>query len=101
MPHITWHRADGSSQSFAIREDCARVGRDEANEVFIDEPLVSRYHARIERRGQQYIVVDLSSTNYTRVNGSAVHESPLNDGDELLFARARCTFSICEPAPKA
>lgn len=68
------------------------VGRDEAADLCIDEPLVSRLHARIERRGGRYVVLDLSSTNLTRVNGAVVAEHELVDGDEIRFARARCVF---------
>ena len=68
------------------------VGRDATADIHIDEPLVSRAHARIERRGARYFLIDLSSTNYTRVNGAVVSEHELKHGDEVLFGRARCLF---------
>ncbi len=68
------------------------VGRDETASLRVDEPLVSRIHARLERRGTAWFVVDIGSTNYTRVNGEAVSERELQDGDELCFARAKCVF---------
>jgi len=68
------------------------VGRDDAADIFVDEPLVSRHHARIERRGTGYFVLDLGSTNRTRVNGAAIGERELVDGDQVKFARARCRF---------
>ena len=38
-------------------------------------------------------MVDLDSTNFTRVNGQRIRrEHELEDGDELQFARARCVF---------
>jgi pSer/pThr/pTyr-binding forkhead associated (FHA) protein len=70
------------------------VGRDATADIHIDEPLVSRAHARIERRGSRYFLIDLSSTNYTRVNGSVVSEHELKHGDEVLFGRARCLFQL-------
>jgi pSer/pThr/pTyr-binding forkhead associated (FHA) protein len=61
--------------------------------IRVDEPLVSRRHARLERRGDGWVVIDLDSTNFTRVNGQRIRrEHPLDDGDELQFARARCIF---------
>jgi peptidoglycan glycosyltransferase len=68
------------------------VGRDGAADLCIDEPLVSRLHARLERRGERYVLLDLGSTNLTRVNGDVVVERELADGDEVRFARARCIF---------
>jgi pSer/pThr/pTyr-binding forkhead associated (FHA) protein len=68
------------------------VGRDEEADIRVDEALVSRHHARIERRDGRYFVLDLGSTNRTRVNGAPVSERELRHGDEVRFARARCTF---------
>jgi pSer/pThr/pTyr-binding forkhead associated (FHA) protein len=68
------------------------VGRDEAASLRVDEPLVSRLHARIERRGEAFFVMDLGSTNLTRVNGEVIAERELQDGDEIRFARACCIF---------
>jgi pSer/pThr/pTyr-binding forkhead associated (FHA) protein len=70
------------------------VGRDEEADIRVDEPLVSRHHARIERRDGRYFVLDLGSTNRTRVNGAAVSERELQDGDEVRFARAVCRFVL-------
>jgi pSer/pThr/pTyr-binding forkhead associated (FHA) protein len=82
------------------------VGRDETANLLVDEPLVSRIHARLERRGTAWFVIDIGSTNYTRVNGEAVAERELKDGDELRFARAKCVFrgasaADAVPAPSA
>ena len=68
------------------------VGRDEGVDILVEEALVSRRHARIERRGEAWYVVDLDSTNLTRVNGEVVNERELVHGDEVRFARARCHF---------
>jgi ABC-type multidrug transport system ATPase subunit/pSer/pThr/pTyr-binding forkhead associated (FHA) protein len=43
-------------------------GRDPGNEVILDFPTVSRYHAQVERVGRRYRVVDLRSANGTFVN---------------------------------
>ena len=67
----------------------------------MDEPLVSRSHARLERRGGGYVLFDLGSTNYTRVNGEVVHERDLRHGDEVRFGRARCLFVVDGPDPVA
>ena len=93
-PRLIWQRPDGGKESFALTTSPMTVGRDETAEIFVDEPLVSRAHARIERRGERYFVVDLGSTNLTRVNGEVVLERELRHGDEVRFARARCQFLL-------
>jgi pSer/pThr/pTyr-binding forkhead associated (FHA) protein len=75
------------------------VGREEQADIRLDEPLVSRSHARIERRGDGFWVIDLSSTNRTRVNDEVVAQRQLRDGDEVRFARAVCRFVLGPSAP--
>ena len=59
------------------------------------------WHARLERRGEDYFVIDLGSTNHTRVNGEPVRERVLAHGDEVRFARARCRFVVAAVDPVA
>lgn len=92
---LVWSRPGGEPVEFALEGGAVEVGRDEEASVRIDEPLVSRRHARIERRGEAWFVVDLDSTNFTRVNGRRIRrEHELEDGDEVQFARARCVFRL-------
>ena len=89
---LVWERTDGERVSFPLDGEAVVVGRDDGLTVRVDEPLVSRQHARLECRGEVWVVVDLGSTNLTRVNGEVVRERELRHGDELRFARARCVF---------
>jgi pSer/pThr/pTyr-binding forkhead associated (FHA) protein len=89
---LVWLRPDGREVEFPLRTSPLLIGRDEEADICVDEPLVSRAHARIERRGESFFVLDLGSTNRTRVNGEPIFERELRHGDELRFARARCRF---------
>ncbi len=90
---LVWERPDGGRVEFPLDGDALEVGRDEEIAIRVDEPLVSRRHARLERRGGAWVVVDLGSTNFTRVNGERVRrERELAHGDELTLGRARCVF---------
>jgi pSer/pThr/pTyr-binding forkhead associated (FHA) protein len=91
-PRLVWSRPDGAEVEFPLQGSPLLVGRDEDADIRVDEPLVSRAHARIERRGLSFFVLDLGSTNLTRVNGDPVNERELRDGDEVRFGRARCRF---------
>ncbi len=94
VARLVWAKGNGHQPEFPLDRDVLLIGRDATADVRIDEPLVSRAHARLERRGRSWFVIDLGSTNYTRVNGVAVSERELKHGDELLFGRARCLFQI-------
>jgi pSer/pThr/pTyr-binding forkhead associated (FHA) protein len=91
-PRLVWEKRDGSRIDFELTAEIMVVGRDETADIRVDEPLVSRAHARLERRGAEVFVLDLGSTNYTRVNGERVGERALRNGDEVRFGRARCLY---------
>ena len=91
---LVWTRPDGEEVAFDLRPQPMLVGRDEDADIRVDEPLVSRAHARIEGRGDGYVVLDLGSTNLTRVNGTVVSECVLRDGDAVQFGRAKCRVEM-------
>lgn len=96
---LLWHRDDGSTVEFPLPSERTVVGRDGEAPIQIEAPLVSRHHAEIAFEDGHYVVRDLGSTNRTRVNGLVIGHSILAHGDEILFARARCTFSCPAPPP--
>jgi uncharacterized OB-fold protein len=58
---------------------------------------VSRQHAKIVHIGNQWSIVDLNSTNHTRVNGQRIEPqtpTPLSDGTKLQFGRLVATFHL-------
>jgi pSer/pThr/pTyr-binding forkhead associated (FHA) protein len=61
------------------------IGRVALNHVAIDNPTVSAQHALLARLGDSYRLKDLHSTNGTWVNGVAITDSELNNGDKIRF----------------
>jgi hypothetical protein len=63
------------------------VGRDEAASVRLDDPMVSRRHARILVSGSGALVEDLGSKNGTFIDGQpiATGPMPLRNGIQLAF----------------
>jgi hypothetical protein len=57
------------------------IGRMPDCTVPLADPNVSRRHAEVRRVGERVFLVDLGSTNGTRVNGVPVHQRQLVDGD--------------------
>jgi pSer/pThr/pTyr-binding forkhead associated (FHA) protein len=91
---LVWERADGSRAEFPLTAPVTSIGRSDEADIVLDEPLVSRIHARIERRGERCVLIDIGSTNLTRVNDEVVVEKELAAGDQLRFARAQLTFEV-------
>ena len=75
-------------------ERALRLGRSPDNDVILRDPATSGHHARLERRGDVFWLVDLGSTNGTFVNGEAVQEKQLNDGDRLTVGQNSVHFSV-------
>ena len=69
------------------------VGRAPSADIRIDEPQVSRLHARIEMRDDGAYVEDLGSRNGTLVNGGiAGTGQKLEAGDEIGIGSASIIF---------
>lgn len=75
-----------------LGEETISLGRLPESTIVLADPNVSRQHAEIRPRGATFVVIDLGSTNGTRVNGIRVSEHELADGDELMFGNTRMRF---------
>lgn len=71
----------------------ALVGRHPDCEIVVDNPLVSRMHARVKIDAGGVFVEDLHSTNGVYINGMRiVRESKLHHGDILLVSACELAF---------
>jgi pSer/pThr/pTyr-binding forkhead associated (FHA) protein len=75
-----------------IGEDPLVIGRMPECDVPLSDANVSRRHAEVRRQGTGFVVVDLGSTNGTRVNGAQVKERLLNNGDEITVGATKLRF---------
>ena len=82
---------DRVTDTFRI-EGTTTLGRMPGCDVVIADPGASRQHARIERRNDVYVLVDLGSTNGTLVNGEPVSEPSLADGDRITVGSTVLEF---------
>jgi hypothetical protein len=62
------------------------VGRHPACDVVLDDPSVSRWHARLRFRDGTWMLQDLDSRNGTWVNDVRVGRCQLRPGDHIEFA---------------
>jgi ABC transport system ATP-binding/permease protein len=90
-------RRDGRTRQLAVT-DQATIGRAPNNHVVIDDQEVSRYHARIERTGSGFRIVDLGSGNGTHLNDALLEPespAPLRHGDAVRIGP--CTLVLQRP----
>ena len=73
----------------------ATIGRLPACELLVNDPNVSRRHAEVRPLGDGgWLLVDLGSTNGTRVNGTAAGEHALHHGDVITVGGTRIRFEV-------
>ncbi len=77
------------------------VGRSQENDVAINDPNVSRRHARLTRSDNGFIVEDLGSTNGTLLDGAPIDRERIESGDELTFGQSVARFVRRIEAPGA
>jgi len=71
------------------------VGREKGNNIVLDDKLVSRKHALIQKIKDAYFIKDLNSTNGTYVNNERIPEDKyikLNKDDVIKFGRTEITI---------
>jgi pSer/pThr/pTyr-binding forkhead associated (FHA) protein len=87
-------RAGGGhvGESFPIEGERMSIGRRPDSEVFLDDITVSRDHALLIRRGDDWHLDDCGSLNGTYVNRERIESHRLEDDDELQIGKYKLTF---------
>lgn len=75
------------------------VGREQTNDIVLDDPKVSRSHAAFRMLGDgKHYIVDMGSANGTFLNDKrVVSPQALKDGDEISIGGYTMTFHCDEP----
>jgi hypothetical protein len=89
-------RAGGGreGESFAVDGERMSIGRRPDSEVFLDDVTVSRDHALLINRGEQWFLDDCGSLNGTYVNRSRIESQRLEEGDEVQIGKYKLTFHV-------
>ena len=96
----------GTKELCALNESQTGIGRSPDNEIALDDPSVSIYHAMVSSQPSTkdpeklvYILEDLESTNKTLVNNKQVKKHVLQHGDIIRVGNTRLKFSMQEYKP--
>ncbi|WP_051978676.1 sigma 54-interacting transcriptional regulator [Edaphobacter aggregans] len=68
------------------------IGRDEANQLCLTDPAVSRRHCMLQQLDEHYELVDLDSRHGTFVNGVPVRRKLIEHGDTIRVGRSELVF---------
>src|SRR5262249_39874161 len=75
-----------------LGEHPTSLGRNSDCPAPLADPRASRRHAEIRPTADGFVLVDLDSMNGTKVNGVAVREQVLHDGDEIALGATVMRF---------
>ena len=83
-------------KAFVIEKEDFLIGRTNSCDLVMDQSTISGRHARIQKFGDHYEIVDLQSTNGTFLNGLKVERKHLRSEDKVRFDQFE--FQFIDPA---
>lgn len=91
LPRLTIHAPDRTWE-LPLVDDAYAIGRSTGNQLTLDYLKISRDHARIERKGNNFILRDLESTNGTYLGGRRIGEHRLQNGDTFHIGPVQLVY---------
>jgi len=82
------------AKRYPILRTTWRIGRKRSNELSLNDPSVSRLHAKIQRDNNgNFFIMDMASLNGTYVNDEQVSKQKLQEGDLIEIGNIRLRFT--------
>ena len=91
LPRLVIHAPD-KTWEILLLDDSYSIGRTTGNDLILEYPKTSRNHAVVERKGRDFILRDLNSTNGTRVDGDRIEQHRLQNGDTFQIGPTQIVF---------
>jgi pSer/pThr/pTyr-binding forkhead associated (FHA) protein len=96
MAKLIIQRKGKPSKTYLIEYRNVLIGRGKDTQLLLPDISVSRHHARLVRREQGYVLMDLGSQNGTTVNGQLITEHLLGANDEIQMGKFLLIFDASE-----
>lgn len=100
MADIVEYKDGKSGVRFSLADAVVKIGRRADNDIVIDDELISKAHAVIEKTKlssegdlYRYTIRDLDSTNGTYVNDERIEQAPLWNGDLIRMGMSFFMFT--------
>jgi two-component system NtrC family sensor kinase len=78
---------------FLVHKEITSVGRHPSNDIVLPFNSVSRFHSRVEYHSNEFVLVDLRSSNGTLVNGVRIQKQTLEEGNIVAFGDVEFCFT--------
>jgi hypothetical protein len=93
------YTSDGETCRHTLSAGDTVVGRAAVCDLAIDDPSVSRRHARLRIHGDHCVVTDLGGRNGTFLDGEQITEAEVVDGSTIVLGRFQIRVEHTSPAP--
>jgi FHA domain len=94
LPSLVFVSGPYTGQAIALLPTTLTIGREHDNNVEIKDPEVARYHARILRERDDFVVEDLNSSTGTWVNGERKQRTVLSHGDVIRVGQTELALDF-------
>ena len=88
---------NGPEQEYRLAKASISLGRANTNDIILNDARVSRSHARMEFGPQGIYLIDMGSSNGTRLNGTRIDRAAPNPGDTISLGSQQFKFEIDDP----
>ena len=86
-------KGPGAGARYLLDSRQTKIGRDNNNDIHLDDITVSRSHAMVSK-GDGYSIKDLGSLNGTYLNAISVKEATVKAGDEIQVGKYHLTLFV-------
>lgn len=93
IPTLTW-----DAVRYPVVKKSTLIGRGTDTDIHVVARGVSRHHAEVRWDGKRVEVVDLGSTNGTKLDGERITRAALPDRCTLVIGQARILFEVVPQA---
>lgn len=92
-----------TGEVYNLTQDLVIVGRDPVSDIAVNDPEVSRQHARLTRSGSGYMIQDMGSTNGTFLDGKRLsgEQVPVAAGQMIAVGSNITLLFMAVPANAA
>ncbi|MFK5924938.1 MAG: FHA domain-containing protein [Verrucomicrobiota bacterium] len=98
MAKITIYVPDQEPMKVSFDEQAeVTVGRAPDNHLVVNHESISSHHAKLQLEGDGYTLIDLDSTNGTKIDGISTSNGPLSNGTQITFGKVDAVYE-CEEA---
>jgi FHA domain len=92
---------DGRDKIYEIVDEVFTIGASDDADLQLREDAASELHLEVRKTPQGFRLMDLETKNGTRVNGHAVNQHVLANGDTIEIGETRITYIGRGPAKRA